>query len=82
MISVRPEISLPVIHWYQSGFQRFVREVSVNPLTSYHSMNIKSIVILIFILPISIFCQIDRTRSWYFGEGLKIFFYKGQSIEC
>jgi PKD repeat protein len=43
-------------------------------------MNIKSIVILIFILPISIFCQIDRTRSWYFGEGLKIFFTKDNQL--
>jgi hypothetical protein len=30
-------------------------------LISNDTMNIKSIVILIFILPISIFCQIDRT---------------------
>ena len=43
-------------------------------------MNIKSIVILIFILPISVFCQIDRTRSWYFGEGLKIFFTKDNQL--
>jgi PKD repeat protein len=43
-------------------------------------MNIKSIVILIFILPISIFCQIDRARSWYFGEGLKIFFTKDNQL--
>jgi PKD repeat protein len=43
-------------------------------------VNIKSIVILILILPISIFCQIDRTRSWYFGEGLKIFFTKDNQL--
>jgi len=43
-------------------------------------MSIKSIVILIFILPISIFCQINRTRSWYFGEGLKIFFTKDNQL--
>jgi PKD repeat protein len=43
-------------------------------------MRIRSIVILIFILPISIFCQIDRTRSWYFGEGLKIFFTKDNQL--
>jgi hypothetical protein len=43
-------------------------------------MNIKSIVILIFILPISVFSQIDRARSWYFGEGLKIFFTKDNQL--
>ena len=31
-------------------------------------------------MPISIFCQIDRTRSWYFGEGLKIFFTKDNQL--
>jgi hypothetical protein len=49
-------------------------------LISNDIMNLKSIVILIFILPISIFCQIDRTRSWYFGEGLKIFFTKDNQL--
>ncbi len=44
-------------------------------------MNIKSIVILIFILPISIFCQIDRTRSWVFGESIGIYFNKSGSID-
>ena len=44
-------------------------------------MNIKSIVILIFILPISVFCQIDRTRSWVFGESIGIHFNKSGSID-